>query len=92
MIKDIAANMPVVLVTHNNTVGASIRPDYLLYTNKEIEDGSIKYRIYSGFPTSKQLTSTDGRSLATRDVTMGCLEAGENAYDERRLGYEDLRN
>lgn len=92
IIKDISKNMPVVLVTHNNTVGASIKPDYLLFTQKENVDGKIEYRIFSGFPTSKQLLSRTGKSLNTWELTMGCLEAGEDAYDERRHGYEDLKN
>jgi len=92
MIKGISKIMPVVVVTHNNSVGASIRPDYLLCTKKEIVDGNTEYRIYSGFPTSQQLLSTDGKSLGTWEVTMGCLEAGADAYDERREGYEDIKN
>lgn len=92
LIKDISKNTPVVLVTHNNTVGASIKPDRLLCTRKEIVDGKIEYRIYSGFPTSKQLLSTDGKTLNARDVTLGCLEAGEDAYNERMRGYENLKN
>lgn len=91
MIKGISKIMPVVVVTHNNSVGASIRPDYLLCTKKEIVDGKPEYRIYSGFPTSQQLLSRDGKSLATWEVTMGCLEAGADAYDERRQGYEDIK-
>ena len=92
IIKDISKNMPVVVVTHNNSVGASISPDYLLCTRKEIVDGGINYCIYSGFPTSKQLLARDGRSLNTYEVTMGCLEAGVDAYDERRQGYEDIKD
>lgn len=92
IIKDISSNMPVVLVTHNSTVGASIKPDYLLCTKKEIIDGKIEYQIYSGFPTNKQLVSTDGKSLSTWEVTIGCLEAGEDAYNERKEGYENLKN
>lgn len=92
MIKSIAGSMPVVLVTHNNTVGASVSPDYLLYTKKEMEGDSFDYRIYSGFPTSLKLNSTDGKSIDTYDVTIGCLEAGEEAYDLRRRGYEDIKN
>lgn len=84
--------MPVVLVTHNSTVGASIKPDYLLCTKKEVIDGKIEYRIYSGFPTSKELLSSDGKSLNNLVVTMDCLEAGEQTYNERRQGYEDLKN
>lgn len=92
IIKDIAKHMPVVLVTHNNTVGASIKPDYLLCTRKEVADRKVRYLIYSGFPTSKQLRSTSGRTLNTWEVTMDCLEAGEDAYNERGKDYEDLKN
>lgn len=92
IIRDISKNTPVVLVTHNNTVGASIRPDYLLCTKKEIINKKIEYHIYSGFPSNKMLQSPNGRTLNTWEVTMGCLEAGEEAYEERRRGYEDLKN
>lgn len=92
IIKDISRSMPVVLVTHNNTVGASIKPDYLLYTSKEIEAGRVAYRIYSGFPSNKRLRSTDGKTVSTWEIAMDCLEAGVEAYDDRREGYEDIRD
>ena len=92
IIKEISKNMPVVLVTHNNTVGASIKPDYLLYTRKENEEGEVTYRIYSGFPSSKRLQTRDGKSMSTWTATMDCLEAGANTYEERREGYEDIRD
>lgn len=92
IIRDLSENMPVVLVTHNNTVGASIKPDYLLYTSKEIDTGSVVYRTYSGFPSSKRLQSTDGKTVSTWEITMGCLEAGPDAYEQRREGYEDIRD
>ncbi len=92
IIKDISKNMPVVVVTHNNTVGASIKPDYLLCTKKEVVGRKIEYRIYSGFPSSKELQSSDGKHLSTWNETIGCLEAGEDAYEERRQGYEDIKN
>ncbi len=92
IIKEISKTMPVVLVTHNNTVGASIKPDYLLCTKKEVEAEAFRWRIYSGHPTNSELHSTDGKSLSTWEITMGCLEAGPEAYDERREGYEGLKN
>ncbi len=93
IIKEISKTMPVVLVTHNNTVGMSVKPDYLLCTKKETEtDGAVNWRIYSGYPTNKELLSTDGKSLSTWEITMGCFEAGPEAYDERREGYEGLKN
>ncbi len=91
IIREIAKSMPVVLVTHNNTVGASIKPDYLLFTEKEIENGEVVYRVYSGYPTSKQLSTVDGKKVGTWEVAMGCLEAGADAYDARRRGYEDIK-
>ena len=92
MIKAISKNVPVVLVTHNSTVGVSIKPNYLLYTKKEVVGGKIEYCIYSGFPTDQTLKSTDGKSLRNIDVTMDCFEAGKQAYDERGKVYEDLEN
>ncbi len=92
LIKDISKHMPVVIVTHNSTVGASIKPDFLLFTKKEVADDGIRYRIYSGFPTSNQLMCVDGNAVSNREVTLGCLEAGQEAYEERRRGYEDLKN
>ena len=35
-IKDMAENMPVIISTHNNTIGGSIKPDYILYTEKRM--------------------------------------------------------
>jgi ABC-type dipeptide/oligopeptide/nickel transport system ATPase component len=92
IIKEISNSMPVVVVTHNNTVGVSIKPDYLLCTKKEVVEGIIKYRIYSGFPNDPELVSRDGQTVRNLDVTMGCLEAGKPTYDERRRTYEDLEN
>jgi len=92
IIKDISKNMPVVLVTHNSTVGASINPDYILFTKKERINGEVKYKIYSGVPTSKDLLSTNGEKLSTFEVTMSCLEAGETSYNERKKIYESLKN
>lgn len=92
IIKDLSRKMPVVVVTHNNTVGASIKPDYLLCTKKELEDKRLSWRTYAGYPTSKVLTSPDGKSVKTWDVLMGNLEAGSAAYEERRQSYENLRD
>lgn len=88
LLKDIAKTMPVVVVTHNSTVGASVGADLLLYTRKELDNGRVVYRIYSGYPTDKQLISVDGRSLDTHDVVMDSLEAGAKTYESRRHTYE----
>lgn len=92
ILSDISKSMPVVVVTHNSTVGASIGADYLLYTSKKLVEGKVIYRIYSGHPTDKRLHSTDGHSIANHEIMMNSLEAGKDAYDERRQGYEAIEN
>lgn len=92
IIKEISRKMPVVVVTHNNTVGVSIRPDFILYTQKEVSNSEIKWRIFSGSPTSKRLVSMDGLEIPTRDVLLGNLEAGVRTYQERSAAYEDLKD
>ncbi|WP_225027163.1 phosphotransferase [Pseudomonas aeruginosa] len=92
MLKEISRNMPVVIVTHNSVVGASIKPDYIIYTAKEIEGECIVYRRYSGHPSDRELNSTDGKKINNFQITIDSLEAGEAAYLERKAGYENIKN
>lgn len=92
LIKDISKSLPVVLVTHNNTVGASINPDYILYTEKTVHNGSVYYEIYSGYPSDNLLTGLNGGQTKNIDILLNCLEAGEKAYTDRRSSYEILKN
>ena len=67
----------------------SVHPDFLIYTEKEITpDGAIKYHLYSGYPTSEELTDLEGNKLKRRSMMLNCLEAGEEAYLERSKTYE----
>ena len=93
IIKAISKSMPVVIVTHNNTVGASIKPNYLLYTSKKInDDGTVKYEIYGGHPTDKYLVGQDGHKIQNFEIMLNCLEAGDDAYQERGASYEILKD
>lgn len=93
MIKDISKRIPVILVTHNNTLGLSINPDYILYTDKSIENGLPIYRIYSGAVDSHNLKSNiDEKIIKTREVLLNCLEAGEPTYNDRSHTYEILKD
>lgn len=91
IIRSLSENMPVILVTHNNTVGASIRPDYLVYTKRIIGDGVI-YERYYGLPSSKELISHTGTSIKNFQVVLDCLEAGETTYNERKRDYDLLKD
>ena len=92
LLKAISDTMPVVVVTHNNTVGASVGADYLLYTKKEFEEGRVVYRVYSGYPTDTRLNSVDGKTINTHEITMDSLEAGVDVYETRKQGYEAIKD
>ena len=93
MIKQISSSMPVIVVTHNSTVGGSIGADYLIYASKEIDGGGvITYRLYSGYPGDDKLVSIDGKKIKTHDVVLTSLEAGSSAYEERSQMYENIKN
>lgn len=92
IIKEISQQMPVVIVTHNNTVGASIHPDFVINTVRKIVGKDAQYDIFYGEPGSKVLTNCNGLEVSNLEVILNCLEAGEIAYDERRREYEMLKN
>ena len=92
LIKGISKNMPILLVTHNSTVGASIKPDYVLHTSKKIIDDQVIYDVYSGYPSDKELTGLSGDKISNHEALLNCLEAGNSAYTERSEGYEILKD
>lgn len=92
ILKNISETMPVVVVTHNSTVGASVDADYVLYMAKEFVDGHSIYRIYSGYPTDKKLRSVDGREVNTHEVLLNTLEAGHAPYEGRKETYEAVKD
>lgn len=94
LLKDLSQEMPVVIVTHNSTVGASIQPDYILYTERQIDASTktVNYKVYNGYPTDKELKSNSGESIENWSITLDCLEAGGDAYEERGERYETLKD
>ncbi|WP_312323473.1 hypothetical protein [Soonwooa sp.] len=93
LIKEISKEIPVIVVTHNSTIGASIKPDYLVYTTKLIDKGELVYKVFFGHPMSKILKNSDGEEIQNIDILFNCLEAGEEAYYERKQqAYEILKN
>lgn len=92
LIKEISKTMPVVVVTHNSTVGASIKPDYIIHTSKVINGNAVEYKLYSGFPADKYLIELNGDKMENFEVLINCLEAGQPAYEDRGSSYEILKN
>lgn len=93
MLKEISQKMPVIIVTHNSTVGASIKPDFLIHTKRIIKNNKdIEYEIYYGHPANRNLKNSEGKEIKNLQATLDCLEAGESAYMERGKEYEMLRD
>lgn len=92
LLKTISMEMPVVIVTHNNTVGVTVKPDYLLFTKRTISNEGVNFNIYRGYPTSEKLISMDGEEIFNHITVIDCLEAGIDAYVERRQHYEIFKN
>lgn len=91
-IKEMSEIMPVIVSTHNSTIGNSIKPDYVLYTKKTIVNNKPVFAVYSGQPTSSKLIDVDGNEVENYNTTLDSLEAGEEAYNERKQIYETLKN
>lgn len=92
LLKAMSQTMPIVVVTHNNTVGASIGADYLLYATKDHSSGKPVYRLFSGYPTDKALKCMDGTAIKSHTTLMNSLEAGEDAYQMRSKAYEAVKD
>lgn len=91
-IKDISKEMPVVVVTHNNTVGMLMEPDYVLYTQRKIDNGVDQYKIFSGCPGDKVFKTADGsESIESYETLMNALEAGQDAYNTRKAIYDNFK-
>lgn len=85
MLRELAEESTVFVVTHNNTLGVSLEPNCVIYASHE--PGGA-YRIYSGMLSSGHLRTVDGHELPLRDVLLETMEAGEAAYQARRGRYE----
>ncbi len=92
IIRDISESVPVVVVTHNSTVGATIKPNYIIYAKKTVTNGIPTYRLYSGYATDKTLCSVDGLSINNHTVLMDSLEGGKDAYEERKEDYKNIES
>lgn len=92
-IKDISRELPVVVVTHNNTVGMLMEPDYILYTRRKIVNGKDEYAIFSGSPGDKEFrTADETESISSYGTLLDALEAGEEAYRAREILYGNFKN
>ena len=84
LLNDVAERATVFLVTHNNTLGVSLLPNRIIYTERT-ETG--EYRVYSGELSATNLTDAYGNLRDRKEVMLETMEAGRIAYLERRTHY-----
>lgn len=89
IIKAIANKTTVFLSTHNNTLGVLLNPNKIIYT-KACDDNV--YKVYTGDFGSKYLITKNEEKIDAYDCIMNVMEAGENAYIERKNIYESIKN
>lgn len=89
IIKRVSNKTTVFLSTHNNTLGILLKPNKVIYT-EACEDGS--YKVYTGDFGEKYLKTKDGEMKDSYDYIMNVMEAGEDAYEERKNVYESIKN
>ncbi len=92
LLKEISEKIPVVIVTHNSTIGASIQPNFLIHTKREIIEKTPVFKVFSGLPTDKELVTVDGETIMNYSSLIDSLEAGEKPYTDRRNTYETLKS
>lgn len=85
MIKELSTTSTVFLVTHNNTLGVSLEPDWIIYATKTNEG---QYELYSGHLTSSVLKNRRGEVVSRPAKLIETMEAGADAYQKRRSYYE----
>lgn len=84
LIGELSDESTVFLVTHNNALGVSLHPDKVIYAVRE-PDG---YKLYSGDLSSSVLRSIEGKTEERADVLLRTMEAGRDAYEDRKGYYE----
>lgn len=84
LLNDVAEHATVFLVTHNNTLGVSLLPDRIIYTEKA---QAGEYRVYSGELSATKLIDAYGNDCDRKEVMLDTMEAGRIAYLDRRVHY-----
>jgi len=89
-IKEMSEYLPVVIVTHNHTVGLSIKPDYIFHLIREDKPDGSEYYIFSGCPDAANLSDKEGKIIKNYIALMNSFESGEKAYEERKVDIYDV--
>lgn len=82
-LKKISERSTVFIATHNNVLGVSIDPDGIVYTAYE----DPEHRVYTGDAGDEKLVAADGRTVNRSEMLLKLMEAGDEAYKNRKPYY-----
>lgn len=89
IIKRISQVATVIISTHNNNLGVSLKPDYYIYHEVEEIDGVPMYHHYCGKACDEELVCPiTGETKKLSNVLIDTMEANREAYDSRKVKYE----
>ncbi|HEX0028573.1 TPA: hypothetical protein VIA40_001743, partial [Streptococcus pyogenes] len=89
VLKELAINSMVVVITHNSTLGTLLNPDYLIITSKNDEGG---YSIMSGeFSSTKVIDSKTHKEENSHDKFNEAMESGLLAFNKKGEIYANLK-
>lgn len=89
-LRNLAKNSMVVVVTHNSTLGALLKPDYLVATSKNDKG---QYSIMSGEFSSTRITnSLNGEEESSYNKFVEAMESSIKSYNEKGKTYENLKD
>lgn len=89
VLKELAINSMVVVITHNSTLGTLLNPDYLIITSKNDEGG---YSIMSGeFSSTKVIDSKTYKEENSHDKFIEAMESGLVAFNKKGEIYANLK-
>lgn len=89
VLKELAINSMVVVITHNSTLGTLLNPDYLIITSKN-DKGA--YSIMSGeFSSTKVIDSKNHKEENSHDKFIEAMESGLVAFNKKGEIYANLK-
>lgn len=91
-IRRLSKKMPVIVATHNSTIGASLSPNFYIYTERLIVDREPIFNIFYGLAGSEYFKKSDKTTMKSYDLIMDRLEAGEDEYKKRGKYYEKFND
>lgn len=86
LLNDISNKTTVFITTHNNSLGVSIKPSKIIFT--EFKDNM--YKVYTGELGDKLLVASNGDTVSSHEAIVGVMEAGDEAYRGRKEIYENI--